>query len=65
MKPPTITQVIRLYKDLLRYGQELKHTDKQYFYKRIRKEFKNNKVLANPEEVQFNYQVLFLTFILL
>ncbi|XP_017784508.1 PREDICTED: uncharacterized protein LOC108568096 [Nicrophorus vespilloides] len=49
-------QVLRLYKDLLRYGQQLQLTDKTYFYKRIKKEFKNNKSLSDPTKVSFNYQ---------
>lgn len=56
MSAPTSIQVKRLFKDLLRYGQELKYTDKFYFYNRIKKEFKTNKSCTNPEEILFNFE---------
>ncbi|OTF80859.1 hypothetical protein BLA29_014742 [Euroglyphus maynei] len=52
--------VRRLYKDLLRFGRnELQYTDKNYFYKRIRKEFHDNKNLNNPEDIEYYYKVIF------
>lgn len=57
MNSPTSAQILRLYRDLLRYGQELKYTNKNYFYKRIKTEFKRNKDLSNFEEIEFNYKV--------
>lgn len=57
MSVPSSIQIRRLYKDLLRYGQELKYTDKPYFYDRIKKEFKSNKLCTNTEEILFNFEV--------
>jgi len=45
-----------LYKELLRYGQALKYTDKQFFYRRIRSEFENNRVLTDGEKVTFQLE---------
>lgn len=50
-------QVLNLYKNLLRYSQQLKYTDKEYFARRIKKEFKQNKNLEGEEEIIFNFQV--------
>lgn len=54
-------QILKLYKDLLRYGQQLRLTDKAYFCGRIKKEFKKNKSLTDPSDIQFNFEVIFLT----
>lgn len=56
MHVPNTTQILRLYKDILRYGQQLKYTDKNYFYNRVQIEFKKNKDL-NDTEITFNYKV--------
>lgn len=40
----------------MRYGQQLKYTDKEYFAKRIRKEFKQNKGIEEKESINFNYE---------
>ncbi len=44
----TVTResILKLYKNLFRYGQELKYTDKAYFYQTIRQKF-NNKETQN------------------
>ncbi|KAF5308703.1 hypothetical protein FQR65_LT06064 [Abscondita terminalis] len=39
----TSKQILKLYKHLLRYGQDLQYTDKNYFYRRIKNEFKENR----------------------
>lgn len=43
MSSPSRAQILRLYKDLLRYGDSLKLTDKNYFRNRIKKEFLESK----------------------
>jgi len=55
----TIThlQVKRLYKELLKYGCNLKLTDKNYYKSRIKQEFLDNKQLVKPEEIKFYYDV--------
>lgn len=55
-------QVLRLYKHLLKYGKQLKLTDKTLFSKRIRQEFKQNKNLTSAEEISFNFKVCFTGF---
>jgi hypothetical protein len=57
MTIPTGRQVLQLYRDLLRYGRQLQFTDKDYFARRIRKEFKKAKNIENAEDINFNYQV--------
>lgn len=42
-----------IYKSLLRYGNTLKYSNKDYFYRRIRFEFEKNSLLKNPEEINF------------
>lgn len=48
-------QSLVLFKQLMRYGQGLKLTDKEFFFDRVRAEFRKNasKTLASKEEVQF------------
>lgn len=53
----TRLQVKQLYKELLKYGCNLKLTDKNYYKKRIKEEFINNKQLVKPDEIQFFYNV--------
>ncbi|XP_078045954.1 uncharacterized protein LOC144474691 [Augochlora pura] len=48
--------VLKLYKDLLRYGEHLKYSDKEYFRYRIRKGFKDNKQLTDEREINFHFQ---------
>ncbi|XP_076671315.1 mitochondrial ribosome and complex I assembly factor AltMIEF1-like [Andrena cerasifolii] len=48
--------ILKLYKDLLRYGENLKYTDKRYFRHRIRQSFKENKQLADQTEIDFQLQ---------
>lgn len=50
-------EIKRLYKDLLRYGQQLRYTNKEYFCKRIKAEFKNNKSLNDQQDIAFQYKV--------
>lgn len=57
MNTATNQQVLRLYKHLLKYGKQLKLTDKTLFSKRVRKEFKENKNLTSAEEITFNFKV--------
>lgn len=57
MNTPTSQQVLRLYKHLIKYGNQLKLTDQSYYLKRIRKEFKECKTLTSPVEITFNFEV--------
>lgn len=50
-------QILRLYKDILRYGQQLQYTDKSYFYQRISDEFKKNKNESESTQMNFLYEV--------
>jgi len=40
------TSILQLYKNLFRYGQQLKFTDKTFFHQTIRENF-NNKEIKN------------------
>ncbi|XP_011338623.2 uncharacterized protein LOC105280095 [Ooceraea biroi] len=45
--------VLKLYKDILRYGETLRFTNKKYFQYRIRTAFKDNKDLMDEETIDF------------
>lgn len=49
--------VLKLYKDILRYGQNLRFTDKKYFRYRIREVFKTNKNLTDQIAIDFHFKV--------
>lgn len=57
MNAPTKNQILQLYRQILRYGQQLKLTDKEYFKGRIRDEFKRNRLLTNSEEITTHFKV--------
>lgn len=59
MSLPSRLQICQLYKSLLRYGEQLKLTDKGYYYSRIKKEFKRNQSLQKPEDICRYYEVGF------
>lgn len=59
MEVPNANQILRLYRQLLKYGKNLQFTDKDYFQKRIRHEFKQNKSLTNVDDVIFNFKVCY------
>ena len=40
--------ILQLYKNLFKYGQQLKYTDKSYYYDYIRKQFQS----ADKEETK-------------
>ncbi|XP_012229301.1 mitochondrial ribosome and complex I assembly factor AltMIEF1 isoform X2 [Linepithema humile] len=47
--------VLKLYKDILRYGETLRFTNKKYFRYKIRTAFRDNKDLT--EEAAINFQL--------
>lgn len=57
MNTPTRTQILQLYKQLIRYGSEVRLTDKSYFLGRVRQEFKENRSLTDEQEIEFNFKV--------
>lgn len=54
---PSTRQIVQLYRDLIRYGNNLKLTDKEYYFNRIHREFRKNQNLENPKEITFSYEV--------
>ncbi|KAL7736807.1 hypothetical protein ACLKA6_015648 [Drosophila palustris] len=56
MLQPSRQQVLRLYKHLIKYGNHLTLTDKNYFLGRVRHEFRENRQLTNPLEIEFNFK---------
>ena len=50
-------KVLHLYKELLRYGETLRFTDKKYYRFRIRKGFLENKDLSDPKSIKFFIKV--------
>lgn len=57
MSAPSVQQVLRLYRDLLRYGQRLQLTDKAYFYRRVRAEFEKARDVQEDERKRFLFEV--------
>ncbi|XP_050465363.1 uncharacterized protein LOC126858808 isoform X1 [Cataglyphis hispanica] len=45
--------ILKLYKDILRYGETLKFTNKGYFRHRVRVAFKDNKNLTDEAMIDF------------
>lgn len=56
MSAPARQQILKLYKDLLRYGQQLHLTDKEYYINRIKKEFVKNRELIDVTEINYNFK---------
>ncbi|KAK3909241.1 hypothetical protein KUF71_003840 [Frankliniella fusca] len=50
------TEVLQLYKSLIRYGKNLKLTDQKFYLRRVREEFRANKDLQAPEKIEFMYK---------
>jgi hypothetical protein len=44
-------QVLRLYRDLIKYSQTLKYTDVDFYLTRIKQEFAKGKTLENEDEI--------------
>lgn len=57
MLAPSRQQVLRLYKHLIRYGNQLQLTDKSYFLGRVRREFRENCKESEPHKIEFNFKV--------
>lgn len=49
---------LNLYRRLMRYGQQLELTDKSYYNRRVRKEFRRNRDETDPAAVQFQLKVI-------
>ncbi|XP_018304964.1 uncharacterized protein [Mycetomoellerius zeteki] len=48
--------VLKLYKDILKYGETLRFTNKKYFRYRIRTAFKTNKDLSDETAINFQLE---------
>ena len=46
-------RALSLYRQLLRYGQNLRYTDKDYFSARIREEFEKYRHLSDESEIEW------------
>lgn len=57
MLQPSKQQVLRLYKHLIRYGNQLQLTDKSYFLGRVRREFRENSQETEPHKIEFYFKV--------
>ncbi|XP_037950049.1 uncharacterized protein LOC119681055 [Teleopsis dalmanni] len=56
MFQPTRQETLRLYKHLIRYGSQLQLTDKSYFLGRIRREFRENREIQEPKQIEFCFR---------
>lgn len=50
-------EILRLYKELISYSKTLKYTDKDYYLRRVKKEFTENKSLEDTKEIFHQYSV--------
>ena len=50
------TQILRLYKDLIRYSNRLEFTDRDYYLKRARQEYRKNQHLEKQEDIEFFFE---------
>ena len=57
MSAVTRSQVIQLYKQLIRYQNKIQLSDKEYFKNRIRDEFRKNSHLVAEEDIAFHFKV--------
>lgn len=48
---------LNLYRRLIRYGQQLQLTDKEYYFRRVKGEFRRNRSQSDPAAVQFSLMV--------
>ena len=56
MSSTTRSIAISLYRQLLRYGEKLYYTDKQYFNERIRDEFVKHRNLSDNKLIEKQFQ---------
>ena len=56
MSSSTRSIALSLYRQLLRYGEKLYYTDKQYFNERIRGEFVKHKNLSDNKLIEKQFQ---------
>ena len=45
-------KALKLYRDLLRYGQQLTYTDKPFYYKYIREQFEKYKTITDKDQIK-------------
>lgn len=57
MSKPTPRDILKLYRDLIRYSKNLNFTDKDYFLFRVQDEFRKNQQIGKPEAIEFCYKV--------
>ena len=48
---------LRLYREILRKGKQLRLTDKEYFRRTVRKDFEKHKYLEDKKEIEFQIKV--------
>ncbi|XP_066247894.1 mitochondrial ribosome and complex I assembly factor AltMIEF1 [Euwallacea similis] len=56
MSLPNKREILKLYKNLLRYSEQLQFTDQSYFTRRIKKEFKDNKNITDESDISFKFE---------
>jgi len=56
MSCPSKNQILNLYRNFMKYGENLKLTDRDFYYSRIKKEF-SRKDLTTQEEIRKAYEV--------
>lgn len=52
--------ILRLYRDLIKYGQQLKYTDKAYYKEYIRNQFVKYRDLKEEKDIERAFKVLFI-----
>ena len=59
MSVPSRRQVLSLYRSLLRYGEQLKLTDRDFYVARIQREVRENSQLTDQPAIRRSYEVIF------
>ena len=52
MPSVSVREALSLYRELLRYGQTLKHTNREYFHRRLLEEFRAGKLLTEQTQIE-------------
>ncbi|UXI21898.1 Sialin [Sarcoptes scabiei] len=50
------SDILKLYRDLLRYSRQLKYSDIDYINRRIRNEFRAKQNLTESKDIEYYYQ---------
>jgi len=56
--------ILHLYKNLLKYSNQLVYTDKNFYLNKIKRDFRQNKHLTQQEDIRYFYEVFINIFVM-